>query len=268
MGCCENYKNLLGYQNKASSSSSSSLMKLKETNLSGGKKTSSPILIDNVLKTLLRAKTPQLTLKKPKKLKVLDKINEEESEYVESSMNRQKMMSKEKILDLRNSIKKDKSKTNNIKIENIKILRKNRSHPKFKTKLNEEMFIKKLNEYKNNKSKRNLYISSLSYLSQLKESKSERLLGSLYEKSGGDSSFKESINKINKEKKNKIINRNKINLNYNMFSKSKDKSTVIEYYEEEINKNSLQHHIPKSIPNIFFKPNMMEDDDDKNLVFA
>ena len=130
------------------------------------------------------------------------------------------------------------------------------------------MFIKKLNEYKNNKSKRNLYISSLSYLSQLKESKSERLLGSLYEKSGGDSSFKESINKINKEKKNKIINRNKINLNYNMLSKSKDKSTVIEYYEEEINKNSLQHHIPKSIPNIFFKPNMMEDDDDKNLVFA
>ena len=118
MGCCENYKNLLGYQNKASSSSSSSLMKLKETNLSGGKKTSSPILIDNVLKTLLRAKTPQLTLKKPKKLKVLDKINEEESEYIESSMNRQKMMSKEKILDLRNSIKKDKSKTNNIKIEN------------------------------------------------------------------------------------------------------------------------------------------------------
>ena len=128
MGCCENYKNLLGYQNKASSSSSSSLMKLKETNLSGGKKTSSPILIDNVLKTLLRAKTPQLTLKKPKKLKVLDKINEEESEYIESSMNRQKMMSKEKILDLRNSIKKDKSKTNNIKIENIKILRNNKNN--------------------------------------------------------------------------------------------------------------------------------------------
>ena len=267
MGCCENYKNLLGYQNKASSSSSSSLMKLKETNLAGGKKTSSPISIDNVLKTLLRTKTPQLTLKRPKKLKMLDKIKEEESEYIESSMNYQKMMSKEKINNFRSSKKKDMSKTNNIKIENIKILRKNRSHPKFKTKLNEEMFIKKLNEYKKNKSRRNLYINSLSYLSQLKESKSERLLGSFYEKTGGDSSFKESINKINKEKKNKTIIRNNININYNMQSKNKDKGTFTQYYEEEINKNSLQHHLPKSIPNLFFKPNIMEDDD-KNLVFA
>jgi hypothetical protein len=52
-----------------------------------------------------------------------------------------------------------------------------------------------------------------------------------------------------------------------MYTKTKDKGTFIQYYEEEINKKSLQHHLPKSIPNIFFKSNMMEDDD-KNLVFV
>ena len=99
--------------------------------------------------------------------------------------------------------------------------------------MNEEIFIKKLNEYKNNKAKGNNYINNLSYISQLKESKSEQLFITLYDKSFGDSSFIDSINKINNEKKKKIIYRNNI-------SKRNDIGSYIQYYEEEFNKNKLQ----------------------------
>ena len=137
MGCCQNPINILGYKNKKSEDSSS-LTAIKETNLSNGISMDSQTYLDNVLKTLLRNKTPKLTFHKYKKIKILDKINEEESESKESSINNQKIISKEKIVD---NLKKEKTKSENIKLDNIKILRKNRSHPRFKTKLNEEMFI-------------------------------------------------------------------------------------------------------------------------------
>ena len=239
MGCCQNSENFLGYKNKTSSSTS--LTNIKETNLSNGIKIDSSIYLDKVLKTILRNKTPKLTLSKYKKFKVLDKIREEEAESLESSNKRPKMLSREK---LDSNFKKEKHINKNSKLENMKILRKNRSHPKFKIKLNEEMFIKKLNEYKDNKFKSN-YISQLSHL---KESKSEQL----FNKSIGDVSLKESINKINIEKINKKKEKNKRNNIYN-----KKRENKIQIYEEEINKKSLQH-IPKSISNIIFKKSMTE----------
>jgi len=252
MGCCENSRNFLGYQNK--NSSSNSLTGLKETNLSNGMATSSALYLDNVLKTLLRNKTPKLTLNKYKKFKVLDRINEEESESKESSMNNQKMLSKEKIVE--NNNKKEKLKKKNIKLENIRILRKNRSHPKFKTKLNEETFIKKLNEYMINNSKikgNSNYANYISQLSHLKESKSEQLFGSIYDKSIGDSSLKDTINYMNKDKK---IKRSKKNKKNNVYTKKKGKT--IQYYEEEINKNNLQH-IPRSISKIIVKKSIEQE---------
>ena len=238
MGCCEKTINILGYQYKISSSSSSSLIGLKETNLSSGAKNDSSISLNKVLKSLLRDKPPNIKVnlnKSNKKKIVLEKIKEEESESKESSINNKKMISKEKLIEIRNSKKLNIiSNKNSKKLENIKLLRKNRSHPKFKIKLNEQIFIKKLNEYKNNKTKGNNYINNLSYISQLKESKSEQLFVTLYDKSFDDSCFIDSINKINNEKRNKIIYRN------NISSKRNNKGSYIQYYEEEYNKNQLK----------------------------
>lgn len=254
MGCCENSRIFLGYQNKKSSSSSS-LNALKETNLSNEIKKDSPIYIDKVLKKLLRNKTPKLYLNKYKKYKVLDKINEEESESKESSANNQKYFLKEKIVE-NLKIKKEKLKTQNIKLEKIKTLRKNRSHPKFKIKLNEEMFIKKLNEYKENskntKTKETTYYNYISQLSRCKESKSEKL----YDKTG-EASLRDTINKINKEYKNTKINKNK--RKNNIFIPKKEKENKTQYYEEEINKYSIQH-VPKSFSKIILKKSILSQD--------
>ena len=245
MGCCQNPINILGYKNKKSEDSSS-LTAIKETNLSNGISMDSQTYLDNVLKTLLRNKTPKLTFHKYKKIKILDKINEEESESKESSINNQKIISKEKIVD---NLKKEKTKSENIKLDNIKILRKNRSHPRFKTKLNEEMFIKKLNEYKeNNKTKKNKNSNNIAQLNSFKESKSEHL----FNNSIGDSSLKDSINKIKKEKRNK----KKSNKRNNIYTKKKEKGNRTQYYEEEINRNSIQH-VPKSITKMMFKKDII-----------
>ena len=248
MGCCENSRNFLGYQNK-NSKSSSSLITLKETNLSNEIKTDSNIYIDKVLNNILRNKTPKLSLNKNTKFKVLDRINEEE-ESIESSINNQKNILKEKLVE-NLKLKKDKIKNQNqnqnIKLEKIKILRKNRTHPKFKIKLNEEMFIRKLNEYKdNNKYKGNFYNSYISQLSHCKQTKTEKLI----DKANGDNSLKDSINKINKDKKKRKNKRN------NIYTQKKEKGNLTQYYEEEINKNSIQH-VPKSISKIILKKSLI-----------
>ena len=153
MGCCENSENVLG--NNKNSTNSSSPKTLQETNLSNEISKDLHNYIDDVLKTLLRNKTPKITINKSKNKKVLDKIKEEEFESNGTSLKEQRMLYKGKKLL---NIKTEKLKNQNVRLENIKILRKNRSHPKFKTKLNEELFVKKLNEYmENNKLKNNNY---------------------------------------------------------------------------------------------------------------
>ena len=208
MGCCENSRNVFG--NNKKSTNSSSTKTLQETNLSNEISKDSHNYLDDVLKTLLRSKTPKITINKSKNKKILDKIKEEEFESNGSSLKDQRMLYKgKKALN----IKTEKLKKQNIKLENIKILRKNRSYPKFKTKLNEEMFVKKLNEYmENNKLKNNNYSNYISQLNNLKESKSEQF----FHKTIGYSTLKDSINKMNKEnliRKNKNKTKNNI---YNM----------------------------------------------------
>lgn len=241
MGCCENSRNILGYQNK-SSATSSSLIGLKETNLSNGISIDSNICLDNVIKTLLRNKTPKLSLNKFQKYKVLDRIKEE-SESRESTVNNQKNLSREKNVD---NLKQENSNSKNIKLENIKLLRKNRSHPRFKTKLNEEMFLKKINEYKkNSKIRRNNFVNYISQFSVLKESNSEQL----FYKTMDELNLKDSINKINKEKK---VKKNKKYKRNNIYTAKKEKDSITQYYEdEEINKNSIQH-VPRSISKTVF----------------
>jgi hypothetical protein len=256
MGCCENSRNFLGYQNKNSTSNSSK--GIKETNLSNNNnnKANSAIYLDNVLKSLLRNKTPKINLNRFRKCKVLDRINEEESESKESTIQNQKILSKEKIRD---SHKKEILKNKNKKLENIKILRKNRTHPKFKTILSQETFIKKINEYAENNSKikgMNNYANYVSQLSHLKESKSEQLFGSLYDRSGGDSSLKDSINKIINQKKSKKYKKTKITNIYKKIDKGNLSQT--QYYEEEINKNSIQY-IPRNISNIISKKSIEQE---------
>ena len=241
MGCCENSRNILGYQNK-SSATSSSLIGLKETNLSNGISIDSNICLDNVIKTLLRNKTPKLSLNKFQKYKVLDRIKEE-SESRESTVNNQKNLSREKNVD---NLKQENSNSKNIKLENIKLLRKNRSHPRFKTKLNEEMFLKKINEYKkNSKIRRNNFVNYISQFSVLKESNSEQL----FYKTMDELNLKDSINKINKEKK---VKKNKKYKRNNIYTAKKEKDSITQYFEyEEINKNSIQH-VPRSISKTVF----------------
>ena len=150
------------------------------------------------------------------------------------------------------NIKTEKLKKQNIKLENIKILRKNRSYPKFKTKLNEEMFVKKLNEYmENNKLKNNNYSNYISQLNNLKESKSEQF----FHKTIGYSTLKDSINKMNKEN---LIRKNKNKTKNNIYKNKKEKENMIQYYEEdEINKNTM-HHIPRRFSKMIIKKNILE----------
>ena len=246
MGCCENSRNFLNCQNKYTSSNSTT--RIKETNLSNSTKAGSAIYLDNVLKTLLRNKTPKITLNRLRKCKVLDRINEEESESKESTVRNQKILSKEKKVE---NHKKEKFKNRNKKLEHIQILRKNRSHPKFKTILSQETFNKKINEYMENNNKNkdiNNYANYISQLSHLKESKSEQLFGSLYDKSIGDSSLKDSINKITNIKKNKVYKKTNRNNIYKKIDKGNN-NTHTQYYEEEISKNTLQY-IPRNITKI------------------
>ena len=153
MGCCENSRNVFGNNKNPINSSSSKT--LQETNLSNEISKDSHKYLDDVLKTLLRSKTPKITINNSKNKKALDKIKEEEFESNGTSLKDQRMLYKgKKVLN----IKTEKLKNQNIRLENIKILRKNRFHQKFKTKLNEELFVKKLNEYmESNKLKNNNY---------------------------------------------------------------------------------------------------------------
>ena len=83
MGCCENINNLFDKNKNLSKSFS-----LKEKNLSTNNK-DYKFNIDNayIKKLLKNNQTPKFDLNVYKRYKILDKINEEDSEYKESSVN-------------------------------------------------------------------------------------------------------------------------------------------------------------------------------------
>ena len=178
MGCCEKINNIFGNDNE-NLTEFLYLKGIKETNFENEKKTDLINIDNNVMNSLLKSnKFTKIQLDDYKKFKILDKINEVDSEYKESSLNT-RLISKEiispqnnaKIINNFKKIQKD-----NEKLKKIKHLRKTRSQPEFKTILNEDIFYKKLNEYnENNKfhNKINKDYNISSDLNKLERSKTE-----------------------------------------------------------------------------------------------
>ena len=185
MGCCENINNIFG-NNNDNLSESFYLNGLKEINFENGKKNDSIHIDNNVMNSLLKSnKFSKIQLDGYKKYKILDKINEVDSEYKESTINT-RLISKE-IVSPQNNVKiinKLKNKKDNDKLTKIKNFRKTRSLPEFKTILNEDLFYKKLNEYNennklhNNKINKDYHIS----LKKLDKSKTELKFNLEYDK--------------------------------------------------------------------------------------
>jgi hypothetical protein len=185
MGCCENINNIFG-NNNDNLSESFYLNGLKEINFENRKKHDSIYIDNNVMNSLLKSnKFSKIQLDGYKKYKILDKINEVDSEYKESSINT-RLISKE-IVSPQNNVKiinKLKNKKDNDKLTKIKNFRKTRSLPEFKTILNEDLFYKKLNEYNennklhNNKINKDYHIS----LKKLDKSKTELKFNLEYDK--------------------------------------------------------------------------------------
>lgn len=155
MGCCENINNIIRNKNKDLSNSYYSYPNiLKEENLL---KIDKSKLIPEEYKIISSPIKNNSTSKKKldfKKNHVLDKINEVESEYKESSINisiltKDKVSPKIKIKVFDNLIIKNRNKGNKGSLSKIKNLRKKRSQDKNRKILSDDRFNKKLNEYNN-----------------------------------------------------------------------------------------------------------------------
>lgn len=185
MGCCENMNNLFSNNNK-DLSNSLFLKGIKEENFnkSNNKYKNSNKINKNSNENKVghyfykNNSTSKIQLGNIDKNKTLDKINEVESEYKESSIINSILISKEKItpknkINIYQNLAKNNIKTR--KNNEIQILRNNRSRPEIKTILSEDIFYKKLNEYNennkfhNNRMNKNYHIS----LNKLDKSKTE-----------------------------------------------------------------------------------------------
>lgn len=209
MGCCENFENLIrkDYENLSNSFNLKGLKKNKITN----DEISNSISIDEETINSFYNTNPKSKnqLDKYKKSNILDKIKEVESEYKESSVNTRRL-SKD-VISPQNKVKiiQKMIKYNLVHGKNkIKTLRKNRSLPKHKVILSEDIFNKKLNEYNEN----NKNNDSINYNLTLKKSKNNNEIEKnniILRKTTGDFSFK-SVNHEKSSKKNdKRKNRNK-----------------------------------------------------------
>ena len=168
MGCCENFENLIrkDYENLSNSFNLKGLKQNKITN----DEISNSISIDEETINSFYNTNPKSKnqLDKYKKSNILDKIKEVESEYKESSVNTRRL-SKD-VISPQNKVKiiQKMIKYNLVHRKNkIKTLRKNRSLPKHKVILSEDIFNKKLNEYNENNKNNN----SINYNLTLKKSK-------------------------------------------------------------------------------------------------
>ena len=232
MGCCQNSRGYLNSQNK---NSSTSLNKIKETNLSSDNFKFKNSVSKKQLNKSIKIKKPEFILLKNKKNIILDKINEEDSEY------------KEDAAIIQQETQKNSDKNNSQK----NMLRKSKSHLKFNTKLSEEIFHKKLNEYKE------MNISKNSYqIQKIKESKSENnfnVINNNYNNDNNDDDTNEDIGK-NSFEINKYNIFNVLKLNKDIYSPKKNKIQNLKYnrkfiklYEEdEITANTISH-TPKCV---------------------
>ena len=230
MGCCQYYR---GYLNPKSKNSSTSLNKLKETNLSNKnfktEDNNNRVEIDKLLNKMIKNKKPEFALLKNKKNVFLDKIKEEDSEYKEEIT----------LIQQHTQINSKRDSSQN------KMLRKNKSYSKFNTKLSEELFHKKLNEYKE------MNISKDNYLDhRIKESKTENNFNIV---NSNDDDTNEEIGKNNFEiYRYNIYNILKLNKDIDSPKKSKignikpNRKFIKIYEEDEINANTIPH-TPKYI---------------------
>ena len=141
MGCCENFENLIrkDYENLSNSFNLKGLKQNKITN----DEISNSISIDEETINSFYNTNPKSKnqLDKYKKSNILDKIKEVESEYKESSVNTRRL-SKD-VISPQNKVKiiQKMIKYNLVHRKNkIKTLRKNRSLPKHKVILSEDIF--------------------------------------------------------------------------------------------------------------------------------
>ena len=176
MGCCENI-NYLYRNNNQDLSSSFYSKEIKEINLVNEKNPNFIDVDEQEMNSILKSnKFTKIKLDEYKNNKILDKINEVESEYKESQINT-RLISKE-IIPSQNDIKAIhnliKNRNDNMNLKKIKGLRKNRSLPEFKTILNKNIFYKKLNEYnENNKFHNNKNRNYHNFLKMLAKSKTD-----------------------------------------------------------------------------------------------
>ena len=220
MGCCENKNNLITNKNNDLPDSfyfkgiknEVNLRNNDNINLNSNDKKSINSFLNN-------KQTSKIDLDKYHKFKILDKINEVESEYNESSVNT-RLLSKE-IISPQNKIKAInnliQNNFGNNRFNKIKNLRKNRTLPKFKTILSEENFNKKLSEYSENNNKINRINLNYNFsLKKLNRSKSVTKCNIVYTKAMEDLNYIDNIFNINSE-----INRKKIKRNekYKIFNK-------------------------------------------------
>ena len=165
MGCCEDLSNIIGIKNK-DLSNSFRLKGIKERNLRIENNDNSDLMVNKTLNHILNKNhISKIKLDIYRKNKTLDKINEVDSEYNESSLNT-RLISREKISPSnKNKIINNCIKNNlaNEKLGKIKTLRRNRSQPEFKIILSEENFNKKLNEYNNNNINYNHSLKKVNY---------------------------------------------------------------------------------------------------------
>ena len=147
MGCCENINNLVKNKNKDLSSSYNSKEIIDKDYIIVDNEKS--ILGDNKIVSSL-FKRNEILKKQPyhKQNQILDKINEVESEYKESSilLTRDKASPHNKFKVFENLIKNNSNKRNFCIIKN---LRKKRSQSKHKKILSDDIFNKKIKEYSN-----------------------------------------------------------------------------------------------------------------------
>jgi hypothetical protein len=220
MGCCENKNNLI--QNKNNDLPDSFYFKgiKNEVNLRNNDNINLNSNDKKSINSFLNNKqTSKIDLDKYHKFKILDKINEVESEYNESSVNT-RLLSKD-IISPQNKIKAInnliQNNFGNNRFNKIKNLRKNRTLPKFKTILSEENFNKKLSEYSENNNKINRINLNYNFsLKKLNRSKSVTKCNIVYTKAMEDLNCIDNIFNINSE-----INRKKIKRNekYKIFNK-------------------------------------------------
>ena len=218
MGCCENKNNLI--PNKNNDLPDSFYFKGKnEVNLRNNDNISLNSNDKKSINSFLNNKqTSKIDLDKYHKFKILDKINEVESEYNESSVNT-RLLSKE-IISPQNKIKAInnliQNNFGNNRFNKIKNLRKNRTLPKFKTILSEENFNKKLSEYSENNNKINRINLNYNFsLKKLNKSKSVTKCNIVYTKAMEDLNYIDNIFSINSEINRKKIKRNeKYKINY------------------------------------------------------